>query len=224
MSTRTLAHERIADYLTELARMREPAHLAGLRERTARMAEGEMQISPEQGQLLALLVHMTGARRAIEVGTFTGYSSTCMAEALGSEGRLVCCDVSEDWTDLAREVWREAGVEERVDLRIAPASESLAAMIEAGEAGTYDLAFVDADKPGYPGYYEQLVELLRPGGVIAFDNMFRGGGVFAEPGTERGDEPGNAALRELNLALYRDGRVEPCLLPLGDGLMLVRKR
>ncbi len=224
MSTKTLAHERIADYLTELARKREPEYLARLRERTATMAEGEMQLSPEQSQLLALLVRITGAQRAIEAGTFTGYSSCCVAEALGPDGRLVCCDVSEEWTEIAREAWREADVEERCYLRIGPAEESLAGMIDADEAGTYDLAFVDADKPGYPGYYEQLLVLLRPGGVIAFDNMFRGGGVFAEPGTERGDEPGNAALRELNRSLYEDERVEPVLLPLGDGLMVVRKR
>ena len=224
MSSHTLADPRVADYLARLSHRREPAHLADLRHRTLPMEWGEMQISPEQGQLLGLLARLMGARRALEVGTFTGYSSIAVAEALGEGGHLLCCDTSEEWTAIARQAWDVAGLTDRIELRIAPAEETLAALVADGAAGTYDLAFVDADKTGYPRYAELVLELLRPGGLVAFDNMFRGGGVFADPGTEQHAEPGNVAIRGLNESLYDDPRVEPALVPIGDGLLLARKR
>lgn len=224
MSSTTYSDPRVGDYLHLLSTQRESAQLADLRARTLPMEWGEMQISPEQGRLLALLTQLSGATRALELGTFTGYSSLCIAEHLGPDGLLVCCDTSDDWTAIAREEWQKAGLGQRIDLRLAPASETLAALIEEGQSGSFDLAFIDADKTGYPGYYEQVLELLRVGGLIAFDNMFRGGGIFAEPDSERGQEPGNATIRELNLAIHADERVDPVMVPIGDGLLLVRKR
>lgn len=224
MSIKTYSDPRIGDYLASLSARRESAQLADLRVRTLSMEWGKMQISPEQGRLLALLTQLTGATRALELGTFTGYSSLCVAEHLGEGGLLVCCDTSEEWTSIARAEWREAGLEERIDLRIAPASQTLDALIAEGQAATFDLAFVDADKTGYPAYYEKVLTLLRSGGLIAFDNMFRGGGVLDEPESESGSEPGNVALRGLNLKIYDDLRVDPAMVPIGDGLLLVRKR
>lgn len=220
MSSTTSSDPRVGPYLANLSHRREPAQLADLRARTLPMEWGQMQISPEQGQLLGLLARLMGARRALEVGTFTGYSSLCIAAELGERGQLVCCDSSEEWTQIAREEWARAGLAERIELHLAPASETLDGLIAAGQAGSFDMAFVDADKTGYPGYYEQVLVLLRKGGLIAFDNMFRGGGVFDETDME----PGNRALRELNLAIYADERVEPAMVPIGDGLLLVTKR
>jgi predicted O-methyltransferase YrrM len=197
MTNKTLGlSDELAAYVVEVG-AREPAVLARLREETAALPEHGMQIAPEQGAFLALLVELTGARRYVEVGTFTGYSSLAVALALPADGRVVCCDVSEEWTAVARRFWDEAGVAERVDLRLAPATETLDRMVEAGESGTYDLAFVDADKTGYDAYYERLLRLVRPGGLIVFDNMLQGGRVL-DP--EPGDEAARA-VRALNAKL-----------------------
>jgi predicted O-methyltransferase YrrM len=200
--------------------VREHEALARLRQETAAMPQHNMQVSPEQGALLAMLVRLLGARRCIEVGTFTGYSSTAMALALPDDGRLVCCDVSTEWTAVARRYWAELGLDERIELRIAPASETLDALLAAGEQDSYDLAFVDADKTGYAGYYEQLLRLVRPGGLIAVDNTLWGGRVL----DEGSDDADTLAIQAFNATLADDERIELSLLPIGDGLTLARRR
>ncbi|MGZ4460972.1 MAG: class I SAM-dependent methyltransferase, partial [Nocardioidaceae bacterium] len=178
MANKTIGiSDELAAYVMKVG-AREPDVLARLREETAAIPEHDMQIAPEEGAFLALMVELTGARRCIEVGTFTGYSSTAVALALPEDGRLVCCDVSEEWTALARRYWNEAGVADKVDLRIAPATETLDRLLAAGEEATYDFGFVDADKTGYDDYYERLLRLVRPGGLIAFDNTLWGGEVL----------------------------------------------
>ena len=209
----------LAAYVREVG-IREPDVLARLREETAALPRHNMQIAPEEGAFLAMLVELVGARRCIEVGTFTGYSSLAVALALPDDGSVLCCDVSEEWTSIARRYWDEAGVGERIELRIAPASETLDALIGAGEQATYDFAFVDADKSGYDGYYEQLLRLVRPGGLIAFDNTLWGGDVLDEDT----DDEDTRALRALNAKLARDERISICLLPVADGVTLARKR
>lgn len=221
MSTRTLGlADDILEYLRDVS-LREPPLLARLREETARLPMGRMQISPEQGQFMAFLLRLTGARRCLEIGTFTGYSALVCALALPSDGRIVTLDTSEEWTAVARRYWREAGVEERIELRLGAASETLRAMRREPMPGDacFDFAFVDADKTGYAEYYERCLELLRPGGVIAFDNVLWGGRVA------RGDaDEDTAALRALNARLHADERVDLSMVPIGDGLTLVRKR
>ncbi|MGZ5417498.1 MAG: class I SAM-dependent methyltransferase [Nocardioides sp.] len=199
---------------------REPDLLARLREETAALPQHRMQIAPEQGAFLALLVELTDARRCIEIGTFTGYSSTAVALALPEDGRLVCCDVSESWTAIARKFWDEAGVTDKIDLRIAPASETLDRLIEDGDADAYDFAFVDADKSGYDGYYERLLRLVRPGGLIVFDNTLWSGRVLDEDA----EDEDTRALQELNSKLAGDERISLCLLPVADGVTLARRR
>jgi O-methyltransferase len=179
-----------------------------------------MQIAPEQGAFLAMLVGLTGARRCIEVGTFTGYSSTAVALALPPGGRLVCCDVSEEWTSVASKYWGEAGVADKVDLRIGPAAETLGRLLADGVQDEFDLAFVDADKTGYDEYYELLLRLVRPGGLIAFDNTLWGGRV-ADPDADDAD---TRALQALNAKLASDERITLCLLPFADGVTLARRR
>ncbi|MGY2875602.1 putative O-methyltransferase YrrM [Marmoricola sp. URHA0025 HA25] len=209
----------LAAYVREVG-VREPDVLARLREETATLPRHGMQIAPEEGAFLAMLVELVGARRCIEVGTFTGYSSLAVARALPDDGTLLCCDVSEEWTSLARRYWDEAGVSSKIDLRIAPASETLAEVIAAGEQATYDFAFIDADKSGYDGYYEQLLQLVRPGGLIAIDNTLWGGEVL-DADTDDAD---TRALRALNEKLSTDERISLCLLPVADGVTLARKR
>ncbi len=211
--------DELAAYVVEVG-VREPDVLARLREETAALPQHGMQIAPEEGAFLAMLVELTGARRCIEVGTFTGYSSTVVALALPEDGHLVCCDVSEEWTSLARRYWAEAGVAEKIDLRIAPATRTLDGLLADGEESTYDFAFVDADKAGYDGYYERLLRLVRPGGLIAFDNMLWGGEVLDEHATD--DD--TRALRALNAKLAGDERISLCLLPVADGVTLARRR
>jgi caffeoyl-CoA O-methyltransferase len=184
------------------------------------MSQHRMQISPEQGQFMALLVRLTGARRCLEVGVFTGYSSLATALALPEDGRIVACDISEEWTAVARRHWHAAGVEHKVDLRIAPAVVTLEALLADGEEGGFDFAFIDADKGGYLGYYERLLRLLRPGGLLLVDNTLWSGRV-ADPGVTDAD---TVALRQFNEFLYRDSRIDLSLLPVGDGLTLARKR
>ncbi|MGZ4501998.1 MAG: O-methyltransferase [Nocardioidaceae bacterium] len=220
MANKTIGiSDELAAYVMKVG-AREPDVLARLREETAAIPEHDMQIAPEEGAFLALMVELTGARRCIEVGTFTGYSSTAVALALPEDGRLVCCDVSEEWTALARRYWNEAGVADKVDLRIAPATETLDRLLAAGEEATYDFAFVDADKTGYDDYYERLLRLVRPGGLIAFDNTLWGGEVL-DQGSEDED---TRAIQALNAKLADDERITLCLLPVADGVTLARVR
>ncbi len=207
------------DYILQVS-LRESSVLKALRERTASMPKANMQIAPEQGQFMQLLVSLCGARRVIEVGVFTGYSSLVMAQALPADGELLACDVSEEFTQIARSYWQRAGLKAHIDLRIGPAGETLAALIEDGQSDSWDFAFIDADKTGYAGYYEQCLELLRPGGLIALDNMLWGGAVVDEL---RNDDD-TRAIRALNLRLRDDQRVDLSLVPIGDGLTLARKR
>jgi predicted O-methyltransferase YrrM len=190
-----------------------------LREETARLPEAGMQIGADEAALLALLVRMLGARRAVEIGTFTGYSALAIASALPPDGTLVCCDVSREWTGIGRPYWAQAGVDGRIDLRIAPAADTLATLVREG-AGTYDFAFIDADKSGYDNYYEQALRLLRQGGLVAIDNTLWSGWV-ADPARSDKD---TATLRTLNRKIRDDERVEMVLLSIGDGLTLARKR
>ena len=179
-----------------------------------------MQVGPEQGQFMALLVELLGARNALEVGTFTGYSALAVALALPEDGRLVACDVSEEWTAIGRRYWEEAGVAHKIDLRLAPAVETLDALLAEGCGGTFDFAFIDADKEGYDAYYERALELMRPGGLVVLDNTLWRGKV-ADPTISDAD---TEALRALNTKLAGDERVTLSLLPVGDGVTLARKR
>jgi caffeoyl-CoA O-methyltransferase len=200
--------------------VRERPLLARLREETSQHAQAGYQIPPEQGQFMQLLIRMLNAQFTIEVGVFTGYSSLAVALALPADGKVVACDVSEEYTDIARRYWAEGGVAEKIDLRIGPAGETLAAMIASGETEQFDFAFIDADKAAYPGYYEQCLELVRKGGVIALDNMLRHGEVLEDPIPEGDSE----IIHKLNQFILRDERVDALLLPFSDGLTLVVKR
>jgi predicted O-methyltransferase YrrM len=200
--------------------VREPELMARLRAETRRLPDASMQISPEQAQLMALLVRLIDARRALEIGTYTGYSALAVALALPAGGKLVCCDVSEQWTQVARRYWREAGVGDRVDLHLAPAADTLAKLIAAGEAGRFDFAFIDADKENYELYYEHCLKLVRPGGLIAIDNALWHGAV-ADPACNDVD---TTAIRTLNRKIRDDARVDMVLLAIGDGLLLARRR
>ena len=200
--------------------VREPAILRELRDETAKLPMAGMQIGADQGQLMALLASLVGARNCIEVGVFTGYSSLAVALALPPDGRIVACDVSEEWTAIARRYWQKAGVAAKIDLRLGPATDTLDAMLANGEAGAYDFAFIDADKGNYLAYYERCLELLRIGGLIAVDNTLWSGDVA----DASKNEPDTVALRALNDALHHDERIDLALLPVGDGLTLARKR
>ena len=220
MSNRTLPlDDRLYSYLLEHS-LRENPVQRRLRERTLTHEMGRMQIAPEQGQFMALLAELIGARRAIEIGTFTGYSALCVAQALPADGRLVCCDISDEWTAIGIPFWKEAGVAGRIDLRIAPALETLDALAREIETAGFDLAFVDADKENYLSYYERCLPLLRPGGLLLFDNTLWNGAV-ADSEDQSAD---TVALREFNESLHRDGRISLSLVPIGDGLTLARKR
>jgi len=207
------------DYLLSVS-LREPPLLAALREETAALPRAMMQISPEQGQFMALLAELIGARRVLEVGTFTGYSALVVAFALPADGRLVTCDVNEETTAVARRYWDEAGVAGKIELRLGPAVATLDALLADGEADSFDMAFVDADKTNYDAYYERGLALLRPGGLMLVDNVLWGGAV-AEPDHEDEDTD---AIRALNAKIYGDERVSLSLLPVSDGITLVRKR
>ena len=220
MSNKTISVDAaLYDYLLAVS-LREAPVLRRLRDRTLRLPQAHMQISPDQGQFLALLVRLTGARRILEIGTFTGYSALAMALALPEEGGIVACDISEDWTRIAREAWAEAGVGERIDLRLAPALETLDALLAAGEAGRFDFAFIDADKENYQAYYERALALVRGGGLIAVDNVLWNGSVIDPARTD----PDTEAIRAFNAALAADARIDLSLVPIGDGLTLARKR
>ena len=210
--------DRLQDYIRAHSTREHPV-LAELREATAGMKHAGMQISPEQGQLMALLARLVKARRAIEVGVFTGYSSLSVALALPDDGKLVACDVSEEWTSMARRFWEKAGVARKIDLRLAPAQGTLDQLIANGEAGSYDFAFIDADKSRYMAYYERCLTLLRTGGLIVVDNTLWSGAV-ADPAKQDED---TEAIRAFNDAVHRDKRVAMSLLPIGDGVTLATK-
>jgi predicted O-methyltransferase YrrM len=199
--------------------VREHPVLAELRAATSGMKHAGMQISPEQGQFMALLARLANTRRAIEVGVFTGYSSLAVALALPPDGKLVACDINEEWTSMARRYWEKAGVAGKIDLRLAPAERTLDAMIAAGEAGTYDFAFIDADKGNYGAYFERCLTLLRTGGLIVVDNTLWSGRVA--DASESDDD--TRAIRAFNDAVHRDARVAMSLLPIGDGVTLIVK-
>jgi len=214
-----LSGEAIAEYVRRIS-VREHPLLRRLREETASHPRAIMQIAPEQGQFFQMLVALTGAKNALEIGVFTGYSSLSVAFALPTDGHLTACDISEEYTSIARRYWAEAGVAEKIDLRIAPAAETLGRLLEEGRAGSYDFAFIDADKTGYDRYYELCLQLVRPGGLIVLDNMLYHGQV---PGDgEHG--PDTAALRLLNEKIGKDDRVVASLLPIADGVMLAVKK
>lgn len=206
-------------YLQKVS-LRESEMLQRLREETAREPMAMMQIAPEQGQFMQLLVKALGIRHAIEVGVFTGYSSLCVALAMPDDGRIIACDVNRKWTDIARRYWKEAGVEHKIDLRLAPATQTLDALIGDGLAGKFDFVFIDADKAGYMTYYERALVLLRPGGLIAVDNTLWNGSVADE--TNQTED--TRAIRKLNLHIHADQRVDMSMLPIGDGLTLALKR
>lgn len=219
MTQRTLQlDDALYQYLLDVS-LRESPLLARLREETAQLSQARWQIAPEQGQFMTLLVRLTGARRVIEVGTFTGYSALCMAQALGEGGRLICCDLPGDYNATARRYFAEAGVAESIEWRLGPALESLAALAREGQ-GVFDLIFIDADKANYPAYLEQALFLLRQGGLLLFDNTLWNGRVLQRSP----DSEDTHAIQALNLALRDDPRIDLSLLPLGDGLTLCRKR
>jgi predicted O-methyltransferase YrrM len=200
--------------------LREHPVLERVRLETASMPNAGMQVAAEEGALLAMLVRLLGARQVLEIGTFTGYSSTAMALALPADGRIVCCDLSTEWTDVARTAWTDAGVAGRVDLRIGPAVDTLDELLAAGQESAFDLAFIDADKPSYDAYYQRCLRLLRQGGVIAIDNVLWSGRV-ADPSVH---DESTDAIRALNAKIAGDERVDPVIVPVGDGLTLARKR
>lgn len=220
MSNRTLTlTPALYEYLCAVS-LREPRLLARLREETARESGATMQISPEQGQFMGLLVELTGARDILEVGTYTGYSSLCMALAMPEDGRLVCCDLSEEWTRIARRYWEEAGVEDRIRLHLGPALETLRKLLQQGGAASFDMAFIDADKENYPDYYELCLQLLRPGGLLLADNTLWGGRVIDAADRAASTE----SIRRFNRLLHDDERISLSMLPLGDGLTLALKK
>lgn len=221
MSEKTLAlSDALQKYVRTLG-IRESPAAAALRAETKKLGRvAAMQISPEQGALMAMLVHAIGARRAIEIGTFTGYSALVVAQALGSQGELLACDLSEKWTAIAKQHWQKAGVAARIELRIAPALETLSKLLHGGQRGSFDFAFIDADKQNYAKYYESCLSLLRPGGLVCLDNVFWGGSV-ADP--KRSDDEVEA-LREVTKRIHEDERVDIVLVPVGDGLLVARKR
>jgi len=220
MSVATIAMtEALYGYLLKTT-LREPELLARLRAETAAMPSAGMQISPEQGQLMGLLIELIGARRTLEVGVFTGYSSTVVALALPADGKLVACDVSAEWTDVARRYWREADVESKIELHVQPALQTLDALLATGQAGSFDFAFIDADKTSYDAYYERCLTLLRAGGLLAVDNTLWSGAVS----DEADQRETTRAIRALNVKITADARVTASLIPIGDGLYLARKR
>jgi predicted O-methyltransferase YrrM len=218
VARRSLLPEKLEGYVSALHPESDVARR--LRAETAKLDRAGMQIGTDQAALLALLARSIGARRALEIGTFTGMSALAVAAALPEDGRLVACDVSEEWTSVARRYWREAGVEARIELRLGPALETLAALVREGRRASFDFAFIDADKEHYHGYYEGCLELLRPGGLLTIDNVLWSGAVA----DRRRRDATTRTIRELNAKISGDPRVEACLLTVADGVTLARKR
>ena len=220
MSSRTIVlTDALYKYLLEVS-LREPEVMRRLREATQKMPRAGMQISPEQGQFMALLVELMGAKRCLEIGTFTGYSALAVARALPADGILVACDISANYTARAKPYWQEAGVADRIDLRIGPAVETLDTLLAQGQAGSFDFAFIDADKTNYKNYFQRVLDLLRRGGLACVDNVLWSGAVV-DPAR---DDEDTEAIRAFNKALADDPRVSLSLVPIGDGLTLARKR
>jgi len=211
--------DALYDYILEVS-LREPEVLRRLREETARHEKAVCQIAPEQGQFMAFLVKLIHARQCLEIGVFTGYSALWVALALPPEGRLVACDINAEWTAVARRYWKEAGVDSKVDLRLAPAADTLNDLLENGAANRFDFAFIDADRPRYIVYYEQCLRLVRPGGLILIDNVLRDGLVL----DRKTKDPDVTTVQDLNVKLRGDDRVDLSLVPVADGLALLRKK
>lgn len=219
MSNKTLnLTEQLHQYLLDVS-LREPDILKTLREETANLPSANMQISPEQGQFMALLVQLMGAKNTIEVGVYTGYSALAVAMALPDNGQIVACDISEEYTSVARRYWMQAGISEKIYLRLAPATETLSSLIEGGKSSTFDFAFIDADKENYARYFELCFELLRPGGLIAVDNVLWNGAVIDSDN----QDVDTCAIRAFNQQLLFDNRVTISMVPIADGLTLARK-
>ncbi len=220
MSSSTLnLTDSLYNYVLENS-LRELPEQEALRQETAQLEMGKMQISPEQGQFMQLIAKLINAKKVIEIGTFTGYSSLAVALSLPTDGRLIACDISEEWTDIAKRYWQKTGTDSKIDLRIAPALETLNSLLEDGQAETYDMVFIDADKPGYDDYYEASLKLIRKGGLLMIDNTLWSGSVADD---SINDED-TLALRLLNKKIHQDNRVEMSLLPISDGLTLVVKK
>ncbi|UIE37709.1 class I SAM-dependent methyltransferase [Leptodesmis sichuanensis] len=220
MSNQTLGlSDRLAEYLKSVS-LREPEVLTELRQETSHHPMSTMQIAPEQGQFMALLVQLMGARKTLEIGVFTGYSALVVALALPADGKVVACDVNEEFTAIARRYWEKAGVTNKIDLHLAPALETLDQLLASGQANTFDFAFIDADKSNYDNYYERSLQLVRPGGLIAIDNVLWSGAV-ADPQIQ---DTRTNAIRALNQKLHQDERVTLSLIPIADGLTLALKR
>lgn len=211
--------DRLYNYLLAVS-LREPDILQRLRQETASYPSARMQIAPEQGQFMALLVQILGAKKILEIGVFTGYSSLCVALALPRDGKMIACDVSEEYTAIANRYWQEAGVADKIDLRIAPALETLDLLLKDGQAGTFDFSFIDADKSNYEGYYERSLQLIRSGGLIAIDNVLWSGKV-ADPEAR---DNSTKHIQAFNQKLYQDERITLSIVPIGDGLTLALKR
>ncbi|QRY79070.1 class I SAM-dependent methyltransferase [Pseudomonas sp. PDNC002] len=220
MTTRTLnLDDALYHYLLDVS-LRDTPLKARLRAETANLPMSRWQVAPEQGQFLALLVKLTGARRILEIGTFTGYSALCMAEALPEGGHLLCCDLPGEYNDIARSYWHDAGVDSRIELRLGPALATLEALRAGDQQGSFDLVFIDADKANYPVYLEHALALLREGGLVVFDNVLWSGRVLEADSAS----PDTRAIQQLNRALKDDARVDYSLVPIGDGMSLCRKR
>ena len=200
--------------------VREPEVLAELRIETHKLSDCRMQISPEQGQFMAMLMEILGAKKTLDIGTFTGYSSLAVALALPSDGKVMAFDLNDEWTTIARQFWQKAGVADKIELKLGPAQDSLNELIKRGETNSFDFAFIDADKANYDHYYEQALQLVRPGGIIAIDNVLWSGKV-ADPAE---NDESTCCIRNLNTKLLHDNRVTISMLPIGDGLTLARKR
>ncbi|MDC7713387.1 class I SAM-dependent methyltransferase [Vogesella sp. LYT5W] len=221
MTRTTIAvDDQLAAYLLQIGVTEHPVQTA-LREFTATHRMAKMQISPEQGQFLAWLVKLLGVRRYLEIGVFTGYSALTVALAMGEQGRTVACDMSVEFTTIARDYWRQAGVEDSIALYVQPAVQTLQMLLDDGQGGSFDLAFIDADKTSYPQYYEACLQLVRPGGVIAVDNIFLSGRVVSP---KPGDPPAVRAMQAFNASLKHDPRVVMSVLPIGDGMTLLTRR
>ncbi len=211
--------ESLYDYLLSSS-LREPDILKQLREETENITLSVMQISPDQGQFMQLLVKLLSARNCLEIGVYTGYSSLCVALAMPDDGRLIACDIDEDWTSVARKYWDRAGVAHKIDLRLAPATQTLQQLLDDGKQDSFDFAFIDADKPSYTAYYEYCLKLVRPGGLIAVDNTLWGGSVA----DSTINDTDTVAIRSFNKTLLQDERVDISMLAIGDGVTLIHKR
>ncbi len=220
MSNQTInLNDTLYQYMLSVS-LREPAILKSLRETTHKLSSHGMQISPEQGQLMAFLIELTGAKKTLEIGVYTGYSSLVVALALPEMGRIIACDINKETTSLAQDFWQKAGIGHKIELKLTPALETLDNLIKQDHSNSFDFIFIDADKQNYLNYYERSLILLRPGGLMLIDNVLWDGKVA----DTHADDKQTLAIREFNRAIYQDKRISMCLIPIGDGLTLIRKR